>query len=121
MTDQECIEFLQWVAPRLRLRWPGFRKVRRQVQKRINRRLAELGLTGISDYQSYLENHPSEWSVLDSFCRISISQFYRDRDVFDRLRDETLPELARMVLRSKCQGSHLLWTSSGCFSLVWLV
>jgi chemotaxis protein methyltransferase CheR len=114
MTDQECIQFLQWAMPRLGLRWPGFRKVRRQVHKRINRRLKELGLTRISDYRAYLETHPSESSVLDSFCRISISRFYRDRGVFDRLRDEVLPELAVMV---RNQGKHHVraW-SAGCAS-----
>jgi hypothetical protein len=24
MADQQCIEFLQWALPRLRLPWPGF-------------------------------------------------------------------------------------------------
>ncbi len=30
MTARECIEFLQWSLPRLRMRWQGFRKVRGQ-------------------------------------------------------------------------------------------
>jgi chemotaxis protein methyltransferase CheR len=33
MSDQECVEFLQWALPQLGLRWPGFRKVRRQARK----------------------------------------------------------------------------------------
>jgi len=114
MTDQECIQFLHWALPRFGLRWPGFRKVRRQVHKRINRRLEELGLTGILDYRSYLETHPSEWSVLDGFCRITISRFNRDRGVFDRLRDEVLPELAGMVL-GRGEKQVRTW-SAGCAS-----
>ncbi len=35
---------LQWAAPRLRLRWEGFRRVRGQVCKRIFRRMKGLGL-----------------------------------------------------------------------------
>jgi hypothetical protein len=46
MKDTKCIQFLQWALPRLRMRWPGFRKVRRQVCKRINRRIRELGNIG---------------------------------------------------------------------------
>lgn len=102
MTDQECIEFLQWALPQLRMRWAGFRKVRRQVHKRIHRRMQELALDGIGDYRRYLVEHPSEWvehpsewTVLDRLTSISISRFYRDRRVFDRLRDDVLPELAR--------------------------
>ena len=94
MTDRECVEFLQWALPRLEMRWRGFRKVRGQVHKRIDRRLEELDLSGIADYRDYLQAHPAEWPVLDRFCRITISRFYRDRRVFDHLRDEVLPELA---------------------------
>lgn len=114
MTDQQCVDFLQWVLPRLRLRWPGFRKVRRQVRKRIDRRLSELGLGCVSDYRAYLESHPAEWPVLDGFCRISISRFYRDRGVFEHLGEAILPELAR---RAAERGEHevRLW-SAGCAS-----
>ena len=111
MTDQQCIRFLQWALPRLRYRWGGFRKVRRQVHKRIDRRIHELGLEDIEAYRAYLESHPSEWNVLESFCRISISRFYRDRGVFDHLGERVFPELARSVttrgetrLRVWCAG-----------------
>ena len=35
----------------------GFRKVRNQVNKRINKRIKELGLGNIQAYSEYLENH----------------------------------------------------------------
>lgn len=44
MGDEDRVIFLQWALPRLRLRWEGFRKVRRQVGKRLVRRLETLGL-----------------------------------------------------------------------------
>ena len=114
MTDRECVEFLQWALPRMGLCWPGFRKVRRQVHKRIVRRLGELGLQQILDYRRYLEAHSAEWTVLDAFSRISISRFYRDRDVFDHLRDATLPELAH-VARDRNETRLCAW-SAGCAS-----
>ena len=48
MKDADCVQFLQSVCPQLQMRWAGFRKVRRQVCKRIDRRRKELGLVGIS-------------------------------------------------------------------------
>ena len=72
MRDSQSVEFLQWALPKLRMRWPGFRKVRKQVWKRIARRLQELGLEDAAAYRGYLEANSSEWSVLDGFCRISI-------------------------------------------------
>lgn len=35
MTDRKCVELLQWALPKLQFRWPGFRKVRRIVCKRL--------------------------------------------------------------------------------------
>jgi chemotaxis protein methyltransferase CheR len=97
MTDAECVVFLQWALPRLRLRWDGFRKVRRQVCRRISRRIAELGLTNADAYRGYLAGHEQEWDVLAGLCRVTISQFWRDRAVFEALRDVVLPELGPRV------------------------
>lgn len=111
MKDQQCIAFLQWALPRMHMRWSGFRKVRGQVRKRLSRRIRVLDLEGLSDYRVYLEAHPSEWTVLDGLCRITISRFYRDRAVFEALRDPLLPMLAESVskrddpaVRSWCAG-----------------
>ena len=98
MNDRDGVAFLQWCLPRLKLSWPGFRKVRRRVYKRIERRLAELGVPGASAYRSYVESHPDEWPVLDALCRIFISRFYRDRAVFQCLERDVLPELARTAV-----------------------
>jgi chemotaxis protein methyltransferase CheR len=96
------------------MRWPGFRKVRRQVCKRVNRRLRHLELESLSAYRDYLERHSGEWLVLDQLCRISISRFYRDRRVFDLLRDGVLPQLAEAVLARRNHVIHA-W-SAGCAS-----
>ena len=90
MKHDDCVGFLQWALPRLRLRWPGFRRVRRQVCQRLGRRLRELGLGELQAYQLYLGNHPTEWQVLDGLCRITISRFYRDRTIFVALEREVL-------------------------------
>lgn len=114
MKDVDCVQFLQWVLPRLRMRWPGFRKVRRQVCKRIDRRLRELRLANLSAYRDYLNHQSREWLVLDGLCRISISRFYRDRRVFDLIRNEALPQLAAAA---KARGdSNIRGWSAGCAS-----
>ncbi len=114
MRDRECVALLQWALPRLGLRWHGFRRVRRQVCKRISRRMAELGLPEAAAYRARLEADPAEWSVLDTYCWISVSRFYRDRGVFEDLAGEILPELARASL---ARDRHALraW-SAGCAS-----
>jgi len=112
MKDAEGVQFLQWCLPRLRLTWPGYRKVRRHVYKRIQRRLQFLGFSSLADYRSYLETHPEEWAILDSCCWIPISRFYRDQSVFQFLEQEVLPSLAQEAC---ARGERVLrcW-SLGC-------
>ena len=85
MRDTEFVAFLQWALPQLGLRWPGFRNVRRQVRRRVARRLVELGIPDLNAYRRHLHAHAEEWRHLDGLCRISISRFHRDRAVFEAL------------------------------------
>jgi chemotaxis protein methyltransferase CheR len=114
MKDLACVEFLQWCLPALRFRWKGFKKVRSQVCKRIARRVTKLGLSTLSAYKSYLDTHPEEWTELDAMCRITISRFWRDRGVFDTLRTEVMPTLARNAQAGGEKEVHC-W-SAGCSS-----
>jgi chemotaxis protein methyltransferase CheR len=110
--DTDCVEFLQWALPQLRLRWEGFRKVRKQVCKRVQRRIRELGLVGIDAYREQLRCKPEEWRALERTCRVTISRFYRDQGVFRSLEEQVLPELGG---RASARGDPSLrvW-SAGC-------
>jgi chemotaxis protein methyltransferase CheR len=109
----DCTAFLQWALPLRDLRWPGFRKVRRQVCKRLRRRIEELGLTDFAAYRARLEADPAEWCVFDECCHITISRFFRDRGVFEVLRKRVLPDTAARVRRE--QRTARIW-SAGCAS-----
>lgn len=113
MRDADCVAFLQWCLPRLALRWPGFRKVRKQVCKRLRRRLDELGLDGLDAYRARLQDHPQEWERLDGMCLVTISRFWRDRSVFDAIGDTVLPRLARS---SAARRRPVRCWSAGCAS-----
>ena len=114
MKDEQCVRFLQWALPHLGMRWPGFRKVRNQVCKRVDRRIQDLGLASVEAYQVYLEEHTDEWAQLDPLCRITISRFYRDKEVFAVLAEEVLPSLVRGV-RERGDTALRIW-SAGCGS-----
>ncbi len=112
--DEDCVAFLRWALPALRLRWRGFRRVRRQVCRRIRRRAGALGLDGLAAYRTYLEAHPEEWSRLDALCTASISRFHRDRAVFEALTHVVLPQLAERC-REAGRERLQVW-SIGCAS-----
>ena len=113
MADDDAIAFLQQVLPRLGLRWKGFRRVQRQVRKRVARRFQALGLEGFGPYLRWLEAHPEEWAVLDALCRVTISRFFRDRAVFEQLRERELPRLREAA---GARGEPLRCWSAGCAS-----
>lgn len=114
MKDADCVALLQWALPRLGLDWHGFRKVRRQVCRRIGARLRELGLADAMAYRERLEADGAEWPALARLCTIPISRFYRDREVFDCLGAAILPALAGAA---RDRGAERLecW-SAGCAS-----
>ena len=114
MHDDDCIRLLREVLPRLGMRWPGFRKPRGQVCKRIARRMAELGEGSVDGYLGRLEEHPDEWEVLDFLCRVTISRFRRDRRTWERLEGEVLPSLAERLEGE--DGGRLRCWSAGCAS-----
>ena len=111
--DQDCIQFLQWALPQLEMEWKGFRKVRKQVCKRIKRRMRQLELNDWEDYRLFLEHHKDEWSNLDSFCRITISRFYRDRRLFDYLGEKVIPKLIETFPNEKELSSISIGCASG--------
>ena len=112
MRDADCVEFLRWALPSLGLRWAGFRRPRRQVCRRIERRYRELGLPDLRAYRDRLAVDPAEWDRLESLCRVTISRFFRDREVMRVLERQVLPELARLP-GAAGRGEVAVW-SAGC-------
>jgi len=113
VNDTDCTAILQWALPQLDLRWPGFRKVRRQVCKRLKQRMRDLGLDNYSAYRARLEADASEWRILDECCHITISRFFRDRGIFDVVRRQALPAIAERAKHERRDAQ--IW-SAGCAS-----
>lgn len=94
------------------MRWPGFRRVRGQVCKRLQRRIDELQLDGLPAYRTYLEEHHNEWTALDGLCQVTVSRFYRDKAVFASLEEQVLPNLISNI--DQAQDSQFGIWCAGC-------
>jgi len=75
--------------------------------------MRDLGLDEFSAYRVRLEADPTEWRVFDDFCHITISRFFRDRGIFEKLRTRVLPDIAA---RAKREGRDVHVWSAGCAS-----
>ena len=62
-SHEACVEFLKWLLPLHGLHWRGYRKVHRLVCKRLARRLAELGLTGLRNTEHGLQHILMSWLI----------------------------------------------------------
>jgi chemotaxis protein methyltransferase CheR len=114
MKDTDCVAFLRWALPRMGLKWAAFRKVRKLVCKRIDRRCASLGVGDVASYRQRIEATPAEWDQLRTLCSIPVSRFYRDRAAFTFLDQTALPALAHAAA-ARGQRSLECW-SAGCAS-----
>jgi two-component system CheB/CheR fusion protein len=66
---------------------------RATVLRRIERRLQVNGVTDLQQYRDYLHLHPEETPALLQDMLISVTNFFRDKEAFDALRDQVLPRL----------------------------
>ncbi len=111
MTDDELVSFLRWSLPRMGRRYAGVRKVRRQIRKRLSRRMSQLGLESLAEYERLLQRNEKEWALLDYMCRITISRFYRDKKIFQTIKNSILPSLAA---GKRNQSEVKCWSAGGC-------
>ncbi len=89
----EFEEFLREVAPLLGLQWRPFRK--KGVKRKIERRISEVGLQSFEEYLEKAKKEIQEQSLLSKLLTVTISRFFRDKDVFDILGRSILPNLLK--------------------------
>lgn len=97
-------EFLKHSATLLGLQWRPFK--RRGIKRKVDRRMAVMGHP---DYEAYLERvktDPEEKAYLSKILTITISRFFRDREVFDLLETTLLPP----ILQSRKEGELKVWS-----------
>jgi two-component system, chemotaxis family, CheB/CheR fusion protein len=63
------------------------------IGRRIERRMAQHGLTDIEVYARYLKEHPGEVQILFKELLINVTSFFRDPEAFVALKEEVLPQL----------------------------
>jgi two-component system CheB/CheR fusion protein len=81
------------------------------ILRRLRRRMADTGAETLEQYSRYLQRHPEEYQRLASSFLINVTDFFRDPDLFDYLRDVVVPEL---VADARRRGNELRCWSAGC-------
>jgi two-component system CheB/CheR fusion protein len=85
---------------------------RSSIQRRVTKRMSEVGVEGYEEYLDYLELHPEEFASLFNSILINVTGFFRDPPMWEYLASEVVPEL---VKRRPADMPLRAW-SAGCAS-----
>jgi len=84
---------------------------RTTLSRRIEKRMAALGVDSYTSYLDYLEVHQDEFTQLFNSILINVTSFFRDPDPFEYLRTTVVPK----VITASNGGEIRIW-SAGCAS-----
>ncbi len=101
-------EFLKEATPLFGLQWRPFK--RRGIRRKIERRMAQIGLLGYEEYLLRVKTDPTEKIYLSKILTITISRFFRDKEVFQTIETSLLPAILK-----KGERNLNIW-SIGCAS-----
>lgn len=90
------------------LSWPGYRRVRKGVMKRLVRHMQQEGMRDAGDYMERIRTRPALRMETERLLTVSISRFFRDRFLWNHLRESLMPGIL-----SRNPGRVNVW-SAGC-------
>jgi len=105
----EFNEFLREAAALLGLQWRPFH--RKGIKRKVERRIVEIGLSNFEEYLQIVQKIEEEQKHLSKILTVTISRFFRDKEVFHTLGQSIIPNLLRGGDRTELK----IW-SIGCAS-----
>jgi chemotaxis protein methyltransferase CheR len=102
-------EFLREAAVLIGLQWRPFR--RKGIKRKVERRIAEIGLSDFEEYLLRIKEQSEEQTYLSRILTVTISRFFRDKEVFNILETSIIPTIVKKMK----EGDFKIW-SIGCAS-----
>ena len=110
-TDTEPFEtLLDYLKSNRGFDFTGYKRT--TLERRIAKRMAEVGVGEFLDYIDFLEVHPDEFDGLFNTILINVTAFFRDESAWDHLREQIVPRL----LDAREEDATLRVWSAGCAS-----
>src|SRR5579871_936924 len=81
------------------------------IMRRLQRRMVACGAQNLHEYIEILERQPDEYQRLINSFLIKVTEFFRDADLFQYLREQVIPDLIRTAEQ---RNNELRVWSAGC-------
>ncbi|HEY3162115.1 MAG TPA: CheR family methyltransferase [Vicinamibacterales bacterium] len=86
---------------------------RATLSRRVDKRMAAVGIDAYTAYLDYLEVHQDEFTQLFNSILINVTSFFRDRETFDFLARDVVPTV---IHNSQAAAGQIRIWSAGCAS-----
>ena len=103
-------ELLEFLKQERGFDFGGYKRT--TIVRRIQKRMADVGLRSYDSYVDYLQVHPDEYTHLFNTVLINVTSFFRDETTWDYVRDDVLPR----ILAAKGANDPIRIWSAGCSS-----
>jgi two-component system CheB/CheR fusion protein len=110
VADQSVDGLLEFVKESRGFDFTGYK--RSSIQRRVTKRMGEVGVGGYDDYIDYLQLHADEFVELFNTLLINVTDFFRDPQTWEYLAEEIVPQL----IAARPADSPLRVWSAGCAS-----
>ena len=108
--DPEFETLIRHIQESRGLDFRGYKRT--SLQRRIRRRMEEVGCEDYTEYHGFLEVHPQEYVDLLNTVLINVTSFFRDPESWEVLKKDVVPQI---VARKAGRGPIRIW-SAGCAS-----
>ena len=107
--DEQLRTFLRQVRQRTGIDFAQYKMA--TIRRRLQRLMIAANTPTLGEFQRHLQQHPDQFQRLVHEFLIKVTDFFRDDQLFQYLRDEVLPEL---IARARAENAELRIWSAGC-------
>lgn len=108
--DPEFSSLIRHIQESRGMDFRGYKRT--SLERRIRRRVEEVGCHDFTSYHAFLEAHPQEFIDLLNTVLINVTSFFRDAEAWEVLRQDVIP---RIIARNSDRTGIRIW-SVGCAS-----
>jgi two-component system CheB/CheR fusion protein len=109
-SDSDFAGLLEFIRQARGFDFSGYK--RPSLERRVGKRMQDVGIDSYGAYRDYLGEHEDEFAVLFDTILINVTAFFRDELAWDYLRQEVIPR----ILENRDKRESVRVWSTGCAS-----